>query len=220
MPPRSHTHRYLAGTDSSAHPLVLLHGSDGTESDLLPLAGEVAPGAPRLALRGAVATDGGYAFFRRLPDRRVDEVDLAGRLLPVAQVIETSCAAHHFTRQPVALGFSNGAIMAAALLMTSPALFAGAILLRPLSPFSQDLPHRLDDIPVLIVDGSDDTRRSPGDGLRLTERLRRAGASVTHHVLRTGHLITAEDAALARDWLRAHRRRSGSAAGRIRGYFG
>ncbi|MFI8974709.1 hypothetical protein ACIGO9_17625 [Nocardia asteroides] len=110
-----------------------------------------------------MATDGGYAFFRRLPDRRVDETDLAGRVLPAAQVIETSCATYHFVRQPVALGFSNGAV-------------------------------------------ADDTRRSPGDGLRLTGRLRRAGASVTHHVLRTGHRITAEDAALARGWLRARRR--------------
>ncbi|MEV6061248.1 hypothetical protein AB0L62_14700 [Nocardia asteroides] len=153
-----------------------------------------------------MATDGGCAFFRRLPDRRVDETDLAGRVLPAAQVVETSCATYHFARQPVALGFSNGAIMAAALLMTYPALLAGAILFRPLSPFSDDLPYRLDDFPVLILDGADDIRRSPGDGLRLTERLRRAGASVTHHVLRTGHLITAEDAALARDWLRARRR--------------
>lgn len=101
----------------------------------------------------------------------------------------------------MAIGFSNGAIMAAALLLAHPDLLAGAILLRPLSPFSRDLPHRLNDTPVLIIDGKKDIRRSPGDGLRLAERLARAGASVTHHVLPVGHSITAEDKRIASEWL-------------------
>jgi len=80
--------------------------------------------------------------------------------------------------------------MAAALLLTRPGLLAGAILYRPLSPFRDDLPTRLDRIPVLIIDGDKDSRRSPGDGARLAERLIRAGATVTHHVMLVGHSIT------------------------------
>ncbi len=69
------------------------------------------------------------------------------------------------------LAIPTGAIMAAALLLTRPSLLGGAILLRPLSPFTHDPPTRLDGTPVLVIDGEKDSRRSPGDGLRLAERL-------------------------------------------------
>ena len=91
--------------------------------------------------------------------------------------------------------------MAAALLLTRPGLLAGAILFRPLSPFTADLPTRLDGMPILIIDGEKDSRRSPGDGLRLAERLTRSGAPVSHHVLPVGHSITAMDREIAREWL-------------------
>ena len=93
--------------------------------------------------------------------------------------------------------------MAAALLLTHPTLFAGAILLRPLSPFLDERLARLQSVPVLIIDGAKDSRRSPGDGARLAERLTRAGATVRHHVLPGGHSLTDEDTRIARDWLAA-----------------
>ena len=77
----------------------------------------------------------------------------------------------------------NLSIAVAALLLTRPHLLAGAILFRPLSPFGDDWPTRLDGTPVLIIDGEKDSRRSPGDGARLAEHLTRAGATVTHHIL-------------------------------------
>jgi phospholipase/carboxylesterase len=91
--------------------------------------------------------------------------------------------------------------MAAALLLTRPRLLAGAILFRPLSPFADDVPICLDTTPVLIIDGEKDSHRSPGDGARLAERLIRAGATVTHHVLAVGHSVTALDQQIARGWL-------------------
>ncbi|MGS2811163.1 alpha/beta hydrolase [Nocardia sp. MW-W600-9] len=203
MPKPSHAYRFLAGTDTARAPLVLFHGSDGTEADLLPWAEDIAPGAARLGVRGTVVTQGGYAFFRRFPDRRVDEADLDARVPVLAEFIETSCARLGFTRPPVVVGFSNGAIMATALLMAHPGLLAGAILFRPLSPFTDDARYRSDRTPVLIVDGANDDRRSSGDGRRLAERLRRAGAPVTHRVLPVGHAMTAEDITLACEWLRA-----------------
>jgi phospholipase/carboxylesterase len=169
----------------------------------MPLADELAPKAAKLGICGTFAIDGGYAFFRRFPDRRVDEADIAAKAPVVADFIETYCARYNFAGRPVAIGFSNGAIMAAALLLAHPGLLAGAILFRPLCPFTHDLPHRLDSTPVLIIDGEKDSRRSPGDGLRLAERLVRAGALVTHHVLPVGHAITAEDKRIASEWLRA-----------------
>jgi phospholipase/carboxylesterase len=203
MPDNRHAHCFLPGTDTIGAPLVLLHGSGGNEFDLVPLAAELAPKAAKLGIRGTVAVEDGYAFFHRFPDRRVDEADIVAKGPVLAEFIEASRVRYDFARRPMVIGFSNGAIMAAALLLTHPGLLAGAILFRPLSPFTHDVPHRLDNTPVLIIDGEKDVRRSPGDGLRLAERLVRAGAMMTHHVLPVGHSITAEDKRIAGEWLRA-----------------
>jgi phospholipase/carboxylesterase len=92
---------------------------------------------------------------------RLDEADIAARAEILADFIEATCRHHSLARAPIAVRFSNGAIMAAALLLTRPGLLGGAILLKPLSPFVDDLPNRLDGTPVLIIDGEKDTRRSP-----------------------------------------------------------
>src|ERR1700712_1666107 len=153
MPDPIHAYCCLPGTDTVGAPLVLLHGSGGNEFDLVPLASELAPKAAKLGLRGTVAIEEGYAFFRRFPDRRVDEADIKAKAPVLAEFIKAPCPRHNFARRPVAVGFSNGAIMAAALMLAHPDLLAGAILFRPLSPFTYDLPHRLDSTPVLIIDG-------------------------------------------------------------------
>jgi phospholipase/carboxylesterase len=101
----------------------------------------------------------------------------------------------------MAIGFSNGAIMAAALVMLYPRLLSGAALFKPLSPFAADPDTRIPGTPVLIIDGSDDARRSPGDGARLAQRMARLGAKVTHHLLPTGHSLIADDLRLTREWL-------------------
>jgi phospholipase/carboxylesterase len=201
MTQSSLVHQFIAGTAPNAVPTVLLHGSGGDEHDLVPLAAEVAPVSPILSLRGTVHIDGGFAFFHRRPDRSIDEADLIARIPPLAGIITEAAADHGFLRPPVVIGFSNGAIMAAALLLTHPALFAGGILLRPLSPFLNEPPVRLDATPVLILDGEKDSRRLPGDGAQLATRFIRAGATVTHQVLPVGHAVTKMDERIARDWL-------------------
>jgi phospholipase/carboxylesterase len=197
----SHTHHFIPGTDLAKPPLALLHGSGGNERELVPLAGDLAPRSPILAVRGGIRFDGGYAFFHRLADRSIDETDISFRAAILVEFIEAAKTQYGHSRAPIAVGFSNGAIMAAALLLTRPGLLAGAVLFRPLSPFRDDLPARLDGTPILIIDGEKDSRRSPGDGARLAERLTHAGATVTHHVLPVGHSITPLDRKIARNWL-------------------
>jgi phospholipase/carboxylesterase len=197
----SHSHLFTPATDPIRSPLVLLHGSGGDENELVPLAASVAPGSPTLGIRGTVHIDGGFAFFHRFADRTIDEADITARVSVLADFIEATGAHYSFTGAPIAIGFSNGAIMAAALLLTRPGLLAGAILFRPLSPFREDLPTRLDGTPVLIIDGEKDSRRSPGDGARLAERLTRAGAMVSHQILPVGHSITVMDREIAKEWL-------------------
>jgi phospholipase/carboxylesterase len=97
-----------------------------------------------LLFAGTVAIDGGFAFFHRLPDRSIDEADISERTPVLAEFIQDTMASHGLAKAPIAIGFSNGAIMAAALLLTRPRLLAGAILFRPLSPFRDDPPTRLD----------------------------------------------------------------------------
>jgi phospholipase/carboxylesterase len=201
MTQATHIYHFNGGSDPTGTPLVLLHGSGGHAHDFLPLADTLAPASPVLGIQGNVAIDGGFAFFHRFPDRTIDEPDLTSRVPVLADFIEASARRYDVAKAPIAVGFSNGAIMAAALLLTRPSLLAGAILFRPLSPFSRDVPTRLDGVPVLIIDGENDSRRLPGDGLRLAERLTRAGAGVTHHVLPIGYSLTAEDRRVAREWL-------------------
>jgi len=197
----AHGHLFIRGTDSAASPLVLLHGSGGDEHELVPMTKELAPESPVLGIRGTVPNDGGYAFFHRFPDRTIDEDDIANRGPVLADFIAATMAGQGLGKPPIVIGFSNGAIMAAALLLSRPRLLAGAILFRPLSPFKDDPPVRLDGIPVLVTDGEKDSRRLPGDGARLVERLRKAGAAVTHHVLPSGHSITPMDREIAREWV-------------------
>lgn len=197
----AHIHHFIPGPDPDKPPLVLLHGSGGDEHELVPLAADLAPGSSILAVRGGIPFDGGFAFFHRLPDRWIDEADITSRGAILAGFIGAASTQYKLARAPIAIGFSNGAIMAAALLLTRPGLLAGAILFRPLSPFRADLPTKLDGTPILIIDGEKDRRRSPGDGARLAERLAHAGAMVTHHVLPVGHSITTLDRGIAAEWL-------------------
>jgi phospholipase/carboxylesterase len=201
MTPSNHFHLFIPGASPDGVPVVMLHGSGGDEHDLVPLAAELAPGSPTLCIRGSVEIDGGFAFFHRRADRSIDEADIGARIPELGAFIEAAGANHGFSKPPVVIGFSNGAIMAAALLLIHPSLFSAGILLRPLSPFLEDPPTHLRATPVLTIDGEKDSRRSPGDGARLAERLSRAGATVTHRVLPVGHAITEMDRRIARDWV-------------------
>ena len=127
MTSTSHTHHFIPGTDPARIPLVLLHGSGGNEHDLVPLAADLAPGSPILAVRGGIPFDGGFAFFHRFPDRSIDEADIASRTVTLADLIEAASTQYGLSRAPIAIGFSNGAIMTAALLLTRSGLLAGAV---------------------------------------------------------------------------------------------
>jgi phospholipase/carboxylesterase len=196
-----HHYELIAGAETFHTPLLMLHGSGRTERDMIALANELSPKSMAVAVRGAVPWEGGFAFFRRFEDRSIDESSISVQARVLASCLEKIASDHRFARPPIAVGFSNGAIMAAALLMLYPHLLSGAVLFRPLSPFAADPRTSIPGSPVLITDGSDDHRRSPGDAALLASRLARLGASVTHHQLPVGHSITEHDRRLARDWL-------------------
>jgi phospholipase/carboxylesterase len=198
--PASFIHRFEPATAPGAAPLLLLHGTGGDENDLIPLGRAVAPGAALLSPRGRTLEAGMPRFFRRLAEGVFDEDDLARRTRELADFVEAARAEHGLA-PPVALGFSNGANIAAAMLLLRPEALSGAVLLRAMSPFARAPAVDLTGKPVLIVSGGFDPIVPEENAARLADTLRGAGGSVVHRTLPTGHGLSQADLGLVRDWL-------------------
>lgn len=190
-----------ARAEQDAPPLVLLHGSGMHERNLIALADRVDPDRPYLALRGAVVWEEGFAFFRRNPDRTLDYIDLFDQTHRLADFLAKALETRRLKRPPVLLGFSNGAIMAASVLLHRPEAAAGAILLRPLSPApAADFPD-LKNHRILILAGGRDERRAPEDVVLVKDQIERSGAGVTTRLFPTGHGLDEDEPDFIRKWL-------------------
>ncbi|MFG1347092.1 alpha/beta hydrolase [Xanthobacter autotrophicus DSM 431] len=197
------THRFVPATDPAAPPLLLLHGTGGDENDLLPIGRMLAPGAALLSPRGKVSEGGMPRFFRRLAEGVFDEQDVVRRANELADFIAEARAAYGLPA-PVAVGFSNGANIAAALLMLRPEALSGAILLRAMVPLAAPPAGTLPGTPVLILSGAADPIVPRGNAERLADELTRRGGQVEHKVLSGGHGLTPADVAAARAWFQAN----------------
>ncbi len=193
-------HRFVPATALGLPPLLLLHGTGGDESDLLPLGRTLLPGAALLSPRGAVLENGMPRFFRRLAEGVFDEADIRRRAADLADFIGAARAAYGLAA-PVAVGFSNGANIAAALLMLHPEVLAGAVLLRPMVPLRETPLVDLAGRPVLMLSGAADPIVPASNAGSLAERLRTTGAAVTHETLPVGHGLSQADVARAGAWL-------------------
>jgi phospholipase/carboxylesterase len=193
-------HRFEPGT-AQARALLLLHGTGGDENDLVPLGRAVAPGAALLSPRGQVLEHGMPRFFRRLAEGVFDEDDVHRRAVELADFVDDARARYGLAA-PVALGYSNGANIAAAVLLLRPQALSGAMLLRAMVPLREPPRADLAGKPVLIVSGAQDPIAPPDNAARLADVLRQSGAAVEHRVLRAGHPLSNADVALARDWWR------------------
>jgi len=196
-------HRYRPGTDPRRAPLLLLHGTGGDENDLVPLAERLAPGAALLSPRGKVEENGMPRFFRRLAEGVFDIEDLHRRTAELAAFIATAQKSYGLAR-PIALGFSNGANIAAALLLSHPDVLAGAALLRPMTPFVPADAPDLTGIPILLLSGSMDPLVQPGDRDRLAKIFSAAGAELSYEVVPAGHGLSPLDLATTGDWLQRY----------------
>ena len=202
-------HRYLppgsGGELAGGTTLLLLHGTGGDETDLLGLGRALMPGAGLLSPRGTVLERGAPRFFRRLAEGVFDLEDLARRTDELAEFIARASEAYQLDKSGiVAVGFSNGANIAASLLLRRPGVLSGAVLLSPMVPFEPSEPPDLRGTPVFIGAGRTDRITPPGQVERLAEILRGAGAEVTLHWHPAGHTITEDQVSAARDWLARH----------------
>jgi phospholipase/carboxylesterase len=186
--------------------VLLLHGTGGNEHDLLDLGARVAPGARLLGVRGPVLEGGQPRFFRRFAEGVFDEADIHRRAADLAAFVAAAAAAYGFDAQKVfAVGYSNGANIAAALLLLHPGVLAGAALLRSMVPLEPAVLPVLDGVPVLLAEGRADPIVPIANAERLAAMLTAAGAAVTLHWETAGHALTMADAQQVLGWMEATR---------------
>ena len=193
-------HRFFSGESGAT--LLLLHGTGGDENDLVPLGRELAPDAALLSPRGKVSEYGAARFFRRLAEGVFDHEDLVLRTHELAEFIEASAQEYGFDLSGlVAAGYSNGANIAASLMLLHPGLLRAAVLFRAMVPFEPDVVPDLSGMPVFLAAGRGDRMIAPENTERLAEILREAGADLDLRWRNTGHALTYEEVADAKEWL-------------------
>lgn len=189
--------------EGSDRTLLLLHGTGGDENDLIALGDLLDPAANLLSPRGQVVENGMPRFFRRLAAGVFDLEDLEKRTHALADFVEDSAAGYGFSLEGLtAVGFSNGANIAAALLLLRPGVIRSAILLRAMSPLTPPTVPDLHGTRVLIAAGRQDQMISPEGSKALAAQFQEAGAEVSLHWEETGHQLTRPDVDAAREWLR------------------
>jgi phospholipase/carboxylesterase len=196
----SFVHRYEPATQAGRPPLLLLHGTGGDENDLISLGQLIAPGSALLSPRGKVLEGGMPRFFRRLAEGVFDEGDVRRRANELADFVEEAREAYDLPA-PIAVGFSNGANIAAATLLLRPEAIAGAALLRAMTPLSQPPAADLSGKPILILSGAMDQMIPAANARHLAALFEAAGANVRQQTLPTGHGLSQADVSLTRDWL-------------------
>ncbi len=199
-------HRYVPpaaeGAPAGSTTLLLLHGTGGDEENLLPLGRALLPSAGMLSPRGRVLEGGAPRFFRRLAEGVFDQKDLARRTEELAEFVGAAATAYQLARDGiVAVGFSNGANIAASLLLRRPGLLRGAVLLSPMVPFEPEPLPDLRGTSVFIGAGGADPIVPAAQVERLVKLLRQAGANVTLHLEPGGHSITRAEVEAARQWI-------------------
>ncbi len=195
----SYHHRFEPGTDPAAPPLLLLHGTGGNEHDLLSLGRKLSPGSALLSPRGNVTEHGAPRFFARLAEGVFDPAEVTRRTHELADFIAAAASQYHFDpRTLIAVGFSNGANIAATVLQLRPAVLGGAILLRPMVVLDQPAPAgSLAGKRVLIASGTQDPMVPATHPPHLAALLRAGGATVTLQSSPGGHGLVATDLAAA-----------------------
>jgi phospholipase/carboxylesterase len=193
-------HEFVPGT--SHRTLLLLHGTGGNERDLIPLGRELDPNAALLSPRGKILENGMPRFFRRLAEGVFDLEDLKARTNELADFV--SAAVRHYkldAEHIVGVGYSNGANIAASMLLLRPEIMHAAILFRAMVPLVPEKMPDLSSVDVWIGAGDQDPIIPPSDAQRLVELLRRAGADVTIRFGNATHGLTNGDVKTARHWL-------------------
>lgn len=189
--------------EGATRTLLLLHGTGGDEDDLIPLGDLLDPAANLLSPRGPVLEHGMPRFFRRLAEGVFDLDDLRARTHQLADFVGDAAAHHGFDPAGVtAVGFSNGANIAASMLLLRPEVLRSAVLLRAMVPLEPEAPPALTGTRVFLAAGQHDPIIPGANTERLAGMLRGYGADVTLVWFPVGHQLTRADVDAAKGWLR------------------
>ncbi|PDY88795.1 alpha/beta hydrolase [Bacillus toyonensis] len=194
-------HVFQKGKDTSKPVLLLLHGTGGNELDLLPLAEIINPGASVLSVRGNVLENGMPRFFRRLAEGIFDEEDLIFRTKELNEFLNEAAKTYEFDRNNIiAIGYSNGANIAASLLFHYEDALKAAVLHHPMVPRRGIQLPNLAETAVFIAAGTNDPICAPSESEELKTLLENANANVTMHWENRGHQLTMGEVEKAKEW--------------------
>jgi predicted esterase len=193
-------HEFVPG--NSKRTLLLLHGTGGNERDLIPLGRELDPNASLLSPRGKILENGMPRFFRRLAEGVFDLEDLKTQTNELAHFVAAAAQNYKLAKDHiVGVGYSNGANIAASMLLLRPEIMHAAILFRAMVPLVPDKLPDLSSVRAWIGAGDQDPIVPASETKSLAELLRSAGADVTIRFVKAGHGLTSDDLEAARHWL-------------------
>ncbi|MFD1678018.1 alpha/beta hydrolase [Alicyclobacillus fodiniaquatilis] len=197
-------HKFIPSpTGQNDTTLLLLHGTGGNEEDLIPLGQFLAADAALIGVRGKILENGMPRFFRRLSEGVFDEEDLIFRTHELARFIEEATKVYALnTERIIAVGYSNGANIAASMLLLEPTILSAAVLFRAMVPLQ---PEQLPDLkgkPVLMQSGRRDPIVPATNSEQLVELLKQAGADVTLNWQNAGHGLLNPELVMAEKWIR------------------
>jgi predicted esterase len=195
----TYQHKFVEGTEKTT--LLLLHGTGGDEDNMLSLGRMLSRGSSLLSPRGKVVENGMPRFFRRFGEGVFDVEDLKFRSGELTEFVKGASAAYKFgVNAVIAVGYSNGANIAASILLLQLFRFAGAILFRPMVPLVPSHPPNLIGLPVLLAAGNLDQIVPQAETERLAALFRKAGADITLNWQAGGHELTSEEVERAKEW--------------------
>lgn len=196
-----HLYRFEKGAPGA--PVILaLHGTGGNEDDLVPLARLISADATIVSPRGNVLEHGMPRFFRRLAEGVFDLPDLHARTRELGEFLREAASRHGFEPSSVvALGFSNGANIAASLMLTEPETLRRGILIRAMVPFEPEATPDLRGSSAFLSAGKADPIVPAANTERLAAVMRAAGADVELRWQLAGHALVQSDVTDARAWL-------------------
>lgn len=193
---------YVPGDTTSIVTLLLLHGTGGDEHNLLTIGRKLDPHAHVLSPRGNVLEGHANRFFERLSEGVFNEEDVKKRSKELSEFVEAAKEKHGLQNtKVVAVGFSNGANIAAAVLLLHPHILDGAILLRAMLPLTPSAEPDLSNTPILLLSGTKDAMVDESQVQKLAELFQAGGAKLTHKWVDTGHNLLPEDIGVSAQWL-------------------
>ena len=209
----NYIHTFVPAPSDSSRPvtLLLLHGTGGDENSLLSLGNDLWPGAALLGLRGKVLENGMPPSFRRFTDVGIG--DVRSRTEELAQFIRAASECYGFsTRRLIIVGYSNGANLAAGLILLHPHYLAGAILFRVMLPLVPEIIRDFRQLSIFIGAARLDPLIPAGQAEELAAIFKSGGADVAISWHQGGRELGDDDVEAAKDWLARYECRKGLAA--------